>query len=276
MVYQWRRGGIDIPGANGAVYSVAAAGMSAEGVYDVVVSSWASVVVSEPARLEVFGAMSVKVMPSGGYAAVVPEVGQQTKMVRLEAVGGLGEKGTYRWYKNGQWLSDGASFEVAAVDELGVYRVEVVLMQGTQVLGSARSEEVPVQLMRAVSVSRGAADVTVEAGGVAVFTAEGVGGGTIGYQWERLRSGRWEKVTGASGRELRFGSVRTSDAGQYRVVVSNARNGVVSEGTLKSTSADGPLGLRAQRHTPQTTRPANTLKIYPYKSSIKTAGRKTG
>jgi hypothetical protein len=176
--------------------------------------------------------MSVKVMPSGGYAAVVPEVGQQTKMVRLEAVGASGEKVKYRWYKNGQWLSDGVSIEVPALDELGVYRAEVVLMDGAQVLGSARSEEVPVQLMKGVSVSRGVVDVSVEAGGVAVFSVEGVGGGTIGYQWERLRSGRWEKVTGASGRELRFGSVRTSDAGQYRVVVSNARNGVVSEGTL--------------------------------------------
>jgi hypothetical protein len=51
--YQWRKDGINIPGANGANYSIAAAHAGDEGFYTVVVTNSAGSATSQPAQLRV-------------------------------------------------------------------------------------------------------------------------------------------------------------------------------------------------------------------------------
>jgi hypothetical protein len=47
--------------------------------------------------------------------------------------------------------------------------------------------------------------------------------GTLSYQWERFRAGRWAAVSGAADLQLSLSPVRPTDAGRYRLVVENAR-----------------------------------------------------
>jgi hypothetical protein len=83
---------------------------------------------------------------------------------------------------------------------------------------------VPVQLLARVSFSQPADSVVVVAGGSVALSREAQGGGTIQYQWERQRSGRWSAVTGATSNVLALATVRLSDEGAYRLSATNARS----------------------------------------------------
>ncbi len=53
LTYQWRKDGVDIPGATSSLFIIPAAQMSDGGVYDVVVTSSQCAQISEPATLTV-------------------------------------------------------------------------------------------------------------------------------------------------------------------------------------------------------------------------------
>ena len=53
LTYQWRKDGIDIPGATSSLFIIAAAQLSDAGVYDVVVTSSPCAQISDPATLTV-------------------------------------------------------------------------------------------------------------------------------------------------------------------------------------------------------------------------------
>ena len=223
--YQWRRNTLPISDAVSSTYAIPAVTLADKGDYDVQVSSGASTVTSNVATLDVFAALTTPtVSPALGYPAVS---GGSATLTALSTSGG---NLSYQWYSNRTGAvsgATGATLSVVPTDDLTKYSVQVGVQSGTLTLGTAVSSEVPVQLMQAVSIVSVPTDKTVDAGDTAIFSVSAIGGGTISYQWERKRVGRWESIVGAVTSSLTLSSVRQSDEGDYRVSVSNARNATV-------------------------------------------------
>jgi FtsP/CotA-like multicopper oxidase with cupredoxin domain len=71
-------------------------------------------------------------------------------------------------------------------------------------------------------------DVSLTAGGSALLRAQALEAGTLSYQWQRLRAGRWSDITGATDVQLSLSPTQPTDSGLYRLLVQNARGSVYS------------------------------------------------
>jgi hypothetical protein len=69
---------------------------------------------------------------------------------------------------------------------------------------------------------------TVNAGQPVSFTVAASGSTPLTYQWQKLVSGTWTNISGATSATFALGSAQASDAGQYQVVVSNSAGSVTS------------------------------------------------
>lgn len=75
----------------------------------------------------------------------------------------------------------------------------------------------------AVTITAQPTDVHVTAGASASFTV--VASGSVTYQWQRLQSGSWNDISGATGPTLALGTVADADnAAQFRVNVASTGN----------------------------------------------------
>jgi hypothetical protein len=234
--YQWRRNAQPIADAISSTYRIGAVTLADRGDYDVLVSSGASTVTSALATLEVYPALTKPtITPVGGYPAVV-----SGGSVRLQAANVSAGSLSYQWYAGSQAITGavGSTLDIVPTDVLASYSVQVRVLAGSANLGTATSDPVPVQRLKAVSVLTSPSDTNVNAGESVVFAVTAEGGAPLSYQWERKRSGRWEKVVGAVSSELRFSAVRLSDEGDYRVLVSNARNTLAPEARLEVREAE--------------------------------------
>ncbi len=119
---QWRRDGVDIPGANAATYSLANASSEDAGSYDVVATNSAGQAVSNAAILAVNSAPVITTQPN---SQSVPE--GSTVTFSVEAAGDPAP--AYQWFKDGAAIlgATGSSHTIASVTaaDAGSYLVEV-------------------------------------------------------------------------------------------------------------------------------------------------------
>ncbi|RFC45617.1 MAG: Immunoglobulin domain-containing protein/Autotransporter-associated beta strand protein, partial [Verrucomicrobia bacterium] len=236
--YQWRRNGLSLAGATYPTLVLAKVTAAQSGDYDVVVTSGPLDVASQTAALNVYDAVSLVELPQA-VTNLVPDneaAPQAVTQLRASVSGGAAVK-TWEWYRNGERISTGTGgassvFNVTAVDAPAAYHVVVrstVNVGGTLIdLGTATSPAVRVSLLQKVRLLNAPSGVVANNGGSASLTVSAQGGGQLAYQWERERGGRWNALAGATSETLSFAGLRSSDAGGYRVTVSNARGGVIS------------------------------------------------
>jgi hypothetical protein len=121
LTYQWRKGGSNIPNANAATYTIAAALPSDEGTYDVLVAGSCGSVTSSAATLTVNSLTAISVQPS----SVTADVGMQTSFAVTAAGTGL----TYQWRRNSANIpgANAAGYVIASVTpgDAGSYDVVV-------------------------------------------------------------------------------------------------------------------------------------------------------
>jgi hypothetical protein len=111
FVYQWRREGIDIPGATGAFHVVAGATTADAGSYSVLVSRGVESIASEPAVLTVRTLPVITLQPSN---EVVIAGGHVSLSVVASGAGPL----SYQWRKDGNPI-DGATEAILVLTGLG-------------------------------------------------------------------------------------------------------------------------------------------------------------
>ncbi|MEI6715084.1 MAG: autotransporter-associated beta strand repeat-containing protein, partial [Verrucomicrobiota bacterium] len=232
--YQWRKNAVPIENEISATLTIPVLSELSRGDYDVLVSTGGSAVASEVARVEVYGALSVGVLPAAGYP-----VATSAEAVTLKAnVQGSGQALVYQWLRGTTPVGVGATLDVVPTEELTNYSVRVAIAGGTSNFGAVTSASVPVQLLKAVSIVSGPDDLVADAGTRASFAVVATGGGQIAYKWERRRGGTWEGVAGADGAQLVMSEVTPLAEGEYRVIVSNARNSVTKSAKLVVRVAD--------------------------------------
>ncbi len=150
---------------------------------------------------------------------------------------------TYQWQKsvNGTWTNLGtnsATFSIASVaaTDAGQYRVTISNSAG-QVTSSTATLTVNV----APSITIQPASQTVAVGQTASFSVAASGTAPLTYQWQKSVNGTWTNL-GSSSATFSISSTASTDAGSYRVVVSNSVGSVISNVvTLTVTTSSAPV-----------------------------------
>ncbi len=131
----------------------------------------------------------------------------------------------YQWFHDDQAISGATArslgVTITGVASAGTYRVDVSNSSTTE---SASAElvvgELPV-------ISNQPANVEVYPGDSATFSVTAAGS-SLAYQWEQKVNGSWKAVTGATGKTLLVNNASQTQAGDYRVKISNAGGSVTS------------------------------------------------
>ncbi|MEM7165378.1 MAG: immunoglobulin domain-containing protein [Planctomycetota bacterium] len=209
LSYQWRKNGMNIPGATGASLTINPAGTGDAGTYDVVVSNDCGSATSSGAVLVVNSPPTITAQPTGGTLCEGDPI---TFTVAASGTAPL----SYQWRKDGTNIpgANGASYSIAAVatGDAGSYDVLVTNLCGSAVGGPA------VLVVRTPpAITTHPQPVTVCAGGMATFDVTATGSAPLSYQWRKDGT----NIPGATGSSFTINPVSTADAGTYDVVVTN-------------------------------------------------------
>lgn len=236
--YQWRKGGVNIPGATSAIYTIASATAADAGDYDVIVSGPCSTVTSDEATLTITTPAVITTDPIAQQAC---PGGSVTFSSAATGAGSLG----YQWRKNGIDITGayGSSFTLNSVSVADIGSYDVIVIGGCNRDTSAAAA---LTVGAVTTVATQPVAQTTCAGTNVTFTAAGSGMGTLHYQWRKAGS----NIAGATSANYTITGVTVSDAGNYDVVITGDCGSVVS--------ALAPLTVNA----------ATTITVQPVAQSI--------
>lgn len=222
LTYQWKRGGADVAGATQASYTTPALSPDDDGVqYTVLVSN------SHGSRLSAAATLRVKRRPTITTQPVSVTVTEgQTATFTVVASGAT----TYQWFRNGTVIAGAtqASYTTPAAvlsDSGAQFRV-----MAANTAGSATSSTATLTVLAsavAPTITGQPSAATITEGQPASFTVTATGTAPLSYQWYKGAT----PVSGATQATLAFAAAQASDAGIYKVAVSN------SVGSVESSSA---------------------------------------
>lgn len=213
LTYQWHRsGGSTI---NTTVPSLTLTASTANaGTYYVVVKNSAGTAASETFTLTVISVPTITTQPTSLTVGL-----GSTASFTVAAEGG----GTlaYQWYKDGAAISGATSatytISAAATSDVASYKVKV-----SNEAGGATSSAATLTVDQPPTITSQPTSLTVNTGSSASFSVAATASGTLTYQWYK----NGVLISGATSSSYSFSSVTSSDAGSYKVVVTN--DGIVS------------------------------------------------
>ena len=216
LSYQWRRNGVNIPGATNSTYTIGGTTTPNAGSYSVVVSNVVGSVTSNAVALTLTVAPAITSQPAAttvtaGQAATFSVVASGTAPL------------SYQWRKEGVAISGAtsATYAIGATTTASAGNYSVVV---SNVAGSATSNNAVLTVNAAPSITTQPSAVIVTAGQSASFTVVANGTPSPTYQW--LKNG--VNILGANSASYTISATSSTDAGSYSVVVSNAAGSVTS------------------------------------------------
>lgn len=237
--FQWRKDGVELNGETGTSLTLTDLALSDSGDYDVVVSNSEDTIFSEVATLTVAEGPSAPTILTQPEGQTVTE--GEPIVLTVEATGN--PTPTYQWRFNGSPISgaDQATFEIAsaAPADTGSYDVVVSNSEGTLI-----SDAAAVEVLFAPVISNAPQALTVTVGGPASFSVTATGNPAPTYQWYFDGS----PLAGETEAVLSIAETAFSDAGSYRVDVSNSVD-TVSSDAVSLTVNPGPVSITLQRPT---------------------------
>jgi hypothetical protein len=217
--YQWRKNGVDIPGATSAAYTIASPAAGDAGSYDCVVTNACGAATSTAATLTVQAGPSITGQP--GDLARCPG---QSATFTVSATGSPAP--TFQWRKDGVDIpgATSAAYTIAspAAGDAGSYDCVV-----TNACGTATSAAATLTVQAGPSITGQPADLARCPGQSATFTVTASGSPTPTFQWRKDGA----DIPGATSAAYTIASPAAGDAGSYDCVVTNAC------GTATSTAA---------------------------------------
>src|SRR5262245_1307370 len=193
-----------------------------------------------PVDLKVDAAGSLYYLARGGVGEIyrisfqAPIITQHPTNVTVDAgqpasfsVTASGVALSYQWQKlvGPTWTdisgATASTYSIATTTpaDAGDYRVIV-----SNSAGSATSNPATLTVNvvgQAPNITQQPANLTVNVGESASFTVTANGTAPLSYQWQKFISSTWTDIAGATAATFTIQTAATTDAGQYRVVVSN-------------------------------------------------------
>ena len=210
--FQWRKDGVNVAGATTATLVLNNAHLASAGNYAVVVSNGAGSVTSDAVPLTVTTAPVITAHPS---SVSILAGGSATFSVTASGASPL----LYQWTRNRATLvgatSASLSFSSVQSSDAGLYAV--VVSNGAGAVTSNPATLTVGSAFVAPAISTQPTAVAAVVGGTARFAVIAGGSAPLAYQWRK----DGVSVPGATGDAFSLAGVKTSDAGNYTVVVSN-------------------------------------------------------
>ena len=242
--YQWRKGGVNISGANGSSYTIASVVTGSAGNYDVVVSNTGCTdATSAVAVLTVNEAPVITLNP------VSQTVCEGSNVTFTASASGV-PAASYQWQKNGSDIagenSSSLTLNNVTTADNGNYRIVA-----TNVCGEATSTAATLLVNVAPVVTVDPVSQTICAGQPVTFTVTATGT-NLNYQWRKNGS----NIGGATSASYTIASAVSGDAGNYDVVISNS-------GCSSTTSAVAVLVVNNRPTAVITSGNATICSTYP-------------
>ena len=225
LTYQWRFGGVNIPGANAATLTLNNVVPSQAGLYSVVISNTGGTATSANATLTVLTPPTIAPGPNGGGPDGHPQsltvVQGQNATFSVNATGTAPL--TYQWRFGGVNIAGATNTSVTLTNVLasqaGLYSV-VISNSG----GSTTSSNATLTVLLPPTIIVPPVSQTLTQGATLNLSVTATGSPTLTYQW------RFNGATfpGATAPFLSLFNVQESAQGDYTVVVSNPYGSVTS------------------------------------------------
>jgi uncharacterized repeat protein (TIGR01451 family) len=226
LAYQWRRNGVDIPGANGSSVVFGPTELAHSGsTFDVVVTNGAGMATSTMATLTVNAAPVPPSITTQPANATVTAPNAATFSVVATGDAPL----AYQWRRNGVNIAGATSATYVKTptayptDNGSTYSVVVTNGAGSAISVSAVLTVNPAPV--APSITSHPASVTVTMPAAATFSVTATGTAPLSYQWRR----NGVNIDGATGSSYVLNPTAAEDTGStFDVVVSNTAGSVTS------------------------------------------------
>jgi hypothetical protein len=219
--YQWRKNGINIPGAVSSTYTITNATPANAGNYSTIVSNACGQVVTTPDTLIVTNGVTITSQPTNQTAC--------TGSAATFTLTASGSALTYQWRKGGIAITGATSatytIPATVAGDAGSYDVVV-----TGSCGSVTSNTVTLTLNAPPSINTQPTNKTVCTGGTTSLTVVASGTG-LTYQWRK----GGVNISGATAATYTITNASAGNAGSYDVVVSNSCGGSVTSNTVTVT-----------------------------------------
>ncbi|MCX8521711.1 MAG: immunoglobulin domain-containing protein, partial [Rhodoferax sp.] len=212
--YQWKKGGVNIPGANASTYTIQTTSTTDSGVYSVVVSNSAGTVTSSNAMLTV--------SPVGPTITAQPAsqsvISGGTASFTVTAAGTA--PFSYQWKRNDLDIEGATSRTympvISSADNGARYRVVV-----SNSAGHISSDEA---ILSELAITTQPTALSVVAPATATFTVTAAGTGPLTYQWQKNGS----DIADATSNSYTTPATSIGDDAVFKVVVSNSVGTVIS------------------------------------------------
>jgi hypothetical protein len=214
--YQWRKDGVNIPGATNSIYAIPNVLTNAAGTYTVVVSNPHGTVTSAGAVLV------VNVPPTITAQPVSPTVNAGSNATLSVVAMGTAPL-SYQWYQASVAIPNatGSTYTIISAQptDSGQYSVMV-----SNLVGQVTSAAATLTVQYAPIITGQPQTQPLHVGTTVALTVGGTGVPPPTYQWFRDGSA----ISGATSSAFTILSARTNDAGNYTVLLSNIVGTAVS------------------------------------------------
>jgi hypothetical protein len=225
LTYQWRKGGVDIIGANAATYTINNVAAGDAGSYDVVVTGSCGSVTSNAATISINASPLITSQPvnqtvcNGGNATF--------------SVTATGSGLTYQWRRNGTNIAGAtnSSLTINNVTNANAGNYDVVINSACNTTITSSVATLTVNQPPAITTQP--QSLTACFGNTVSFSVTATGAG-LTYQWRKGGT----NITSATSSTLTINNVAAGDIGNYDVVVSGTCSPAV-------TSSVASLALNA-------------------------------
>ncbi|MDB6119156.1 MAG: hypothetical protein JWO08_2937, partial [Verrucomicrobiaceae bacterium] len=239
--YQWRKAGVNIPGAVAATLTITG---TTNASYDVLVTNPFNTagIASEAANITALAAPKIIQQP----AAKTLALGSATDFsIQASGDGML----SYQWKKNNVAMS-GQTAPTLHLSNMVATDAALYSVTVTNEVGTATSVAARLTLLAPPKIVVKPVATTAKTSTTVTLTATATGAGTLRYHWQKDNA----DIIGAINPTFKIASALTTDAGMYRVVVSNSVQTTYSDSvpltvvvpdppTLASfTPPQGPVG----------------------------------
>ena len=231
FIYQWTRNGNAIPNATEPTLMISGASLTDAGDYAVEVTNAGGKTTSGVATLKVLAPPNLTQQPASVDAAT-------GDTVRFAVSASGTPPLTYQWQKDGVDLLGASSAELVlssiSLEDAGQYRAVVSNEVRSEISTSARLT-VRATLV-APTISTHPQSIDLVAGSNLELSVVAGGSAPLLYQWQRDN----QDLPGQTGSSLLIAEAQESDAGLYRVVVSNTVGSITSNPATVSVTAPPP------------------------------------